>query len=686
MNVIIDYILAERQEYLFESDILIHKKRRVLNASLMYFQNTLYQHDCLRSAPHYFPEKYINQSFVTQWQFPTCFKPKSTILDVHLVKTYPTFITFSSIMVTTRSQGLQIKEEPGIAESKQMLLLNHNSDTETKISTDRKIQTTHGYSNAKSITHEQIKRLLNYLLEHKMSILAASKKAGMSTTTAKEYYNIYMDDPERKVPLPRGIHREKSFYTEKEIKALISCIVDKKMTLTTAARILNMGVCTAAKFYQRYLNDPTKKNFTQRCVQVYTQPQINSVIHYIVKDKMSILAASKKAKMSYSSATSYYKYFLKKKTVPKPRFSNLRRWKKRLDFDQVKKLISYIVDDEMSIEQASLNLNVTAQTGKRYYTKYMENKEIPVPGKRVRPHLNSCTYDQVKNLINYIEEDNMSLRDAAAKADMTRETANKYYSQYLLDPNHQVPIPMANMGQRNGQCISDEQVKELFTYIFIDKLSIIIAAHKTKLSRDTAYNYYSRFLDDMDQKNCPNQDSNYNTIANLTPQERVRKLFEFINVDNMSVASAARKAQMSERTARRYYKQQQEHPDREVTVFSRNVYTYEQVKELIRIVDTEKITIKNAAKRINMTSKAAQVYYRKYREDPLHQIPVPAMSKYELRQKVYQTHFQIILDIYNKGQEIAKKHSYYNLDDSITDSIPLEPVRKCKPKVTRACR
>jgi hypothetical protein len=51
------------------------------------------------------------------------------------------------------------------------------------------------------------------------------------------------------------------------------------------------------------------------------------------------------------------------------------------------------------------------------------------------------TLEQTGNLIKYINDDKMTLKEASAKANMTYHSGCYYYNKYLEDPNHNIPIP-----------------------------------------------------------------------------------------------------------------------------------------------------------------------------------------------------------------------------------------------------
>jgi transposase len=175
---------------------------------------------------------------------------------------------------------------------------------------------------------------------------------------------------------------------------------------------------SARKYYRLYLNAnhmeiPVPKN------KPLTQDRINKVIGYIVSDKMSIMAASKKANMCESSGKKYYKQYLTKHNlgIPPPKITQ----------DKINGLIGYIVDDKMSVKAASKKANVSCYFGYKYYGLYLKDHHINIPIPK------SITRDQKSKLIGYIVDDNMSIIAASKKANMSYGSGCKYYHQYLKD-------------------------------------------------------------------------------------------------------------------------------------------------------------------------------------------------------------------------------------------------------------
>jgi hypothetical protein len=143
---------------------------------------------------------------------------------------------------------------------------------------------------------------------------------------------------------------------------------------------------------------------------------------------MSISAASKKAKLSVKAGGKYYhKYFKENPDITVPSHINhLTRYTQ----EQINEVISYIVDDKMSINAASRKANIGHSAVSRHYQQYLKdnNMEIPVPKK-------FFTKDQKNQFIGYVVDDKMTIKAASEKANMNECTGQKYYRQYFKDHN-----------------------------------------------------------------------------------------------------------------------------------------------------------------------------------------------------------------------------------------------------------
>jgi hypothetical protein len=78
-----------------------------------------------------------------------------------------------------------------------------------------------------------------------------------------------------------------------------------------------MDQSTAGRYYRQYLNDNNMEISVTR--KNYSRDNINEFIGYIVDDKMSIKAASKKANMSEWTGKKYYRQYLRDHRLYIPR-------------------------------------------------------------------------------------------------------------------------------------------------------------------------------------------------------------------------------------------------------------------------------------------------------------------------------------------------------------------------------
>jgi hypothetical protein len=151
---------------------------------------------------------------------------------------------------------------------------------------------------SKATGHRYYRRCLkdqSYTVDDKVS-LRALKKANMSEKTGHQYLKDHNLDT----------HIRKRL-TQDQKNALIGYIVHDKMSLRAASRKTDMACSRGHKFYHQYLED---HNLDTPIPKRLTQDQKNALIGYIVNDKMSIRAASRKANMAYSSGHKFYHQYL----------------------------------------------------------------------------------------------------------------------------------------------------------------------------------------------------------------------------------------------------------------------------------------------------------------------------------------------------------------------------------------
>ncbi|KAI8884360.1 hypothetical protein K501DRAFT_312881 [Backusella circina FSU 941] len=181
------------------------------------------------------------------------------------------------------------------------------------------------------------------------------------------------------------------------------------------------------KMYDPNREIPTPKRDISVKSKPRTQEQINELIGCLVNDKMTLSAASANGRISQKMSKRYYYQF---QNDPNYEMSILKEKKgapsTRCTEEQIKKLISYIVEDRISVETASMKAEVSDETGRRYYCQCLDdlNHKIPIPTRY------DCTKDQIKILISYVVNDKISVPKAAERAKMCRKTALRYYTQY----------------------------------------------------------------------------------------------------------------------------------------------------------------------------------------------------------------------------------------------------------------
>jgi transposase len=377
----------------------------------------------------------------------------------------------------TRSSGRITKSKEPITNNRrlpaQQVKLEDDTDTKSLL----KPTSNHSKSGkTQTISQEQINQLVHYITNDNMSVNKAARKVNMCRPSASSYYSLYKNDPEKRIPLPRN--QTPTIYTQEQIGNLIRYINSDKMTVKEASAKTHMSYQSGHRYYNKYLKDPKHNIPIPRWKQRYTQDQINQLIDYIINDKMSIKAASRKAKINITPGRYYYKYF--KQQNPDIATPSHIVTRKRYTQEQIKGLISYIVDDEMTIIAASKKVNINPSTARNFYQQYAKENNIEHPVTK-----KTYTQDQINELIGYIVDDKLNTTAASKKVNMSVVTGRRYYRQYLKD-NNLAPIQ---------KVITQEQQSELIGYIVDDKMSIKAASKKANISSTSGQKYYHRYLD-----------------------------------------------------------------------------------------------------------------------------------------------------------------------------------------------
>jgi hypothetical protein len=499
-------------------------------------------------------------------------------------------------VTNTRSSGRIAKRKPPVTNNRslpaQQVKAEEDTDTKPLLKSSSE-NSKHGLKPI--ISQEQINQLIRYIVNDKMSITKASRKVKISQYSGFNYYKIYKNDPEKKIPVPRK--KTLRIYTPEQIESLIRYISKDKISVKQAAAKANMTLKSGSYYYNRYLKDPNHAIPVQRMKQSYTQDQKNEFIGYIVTDKMSIKAASRKARVNDNTAQRYYHNYFKVQNpdIPKPSHIVTRKYYTQ---EQIKQVISCIVDDNMSINAASIKVNMDYQTTTRHYRQYLQDNNIEHPVSR---HCKHYTQDDINKFIGYIINDKMNITAASKKAKMTRGTAQWYYRKYFKEQNPDIPAPSHIVTPR---CFTQEQIKEVIGYIVDDKMSINAASRKANVCNSSTRNYYRQYLKIHNMKVPVAK-----TCKRYT-QDEVNELLRCIVDDNMTINAASKKANMSSETGTKYYHQYLK--DRNNGDSIQNVITQEQISELIRYIVDDKMSIKAASKKANIPYTTGYKYYRQH--------------------------------------------------------------------------
>lgn len=109
------------------------------------------------------------------------------------------------------------------------------------------------------------------------------------------------------------------------------------------------------------------------------------------------------------------------------------------------------------------------------------------------PTMRLCTYEQVKKMIHHIVEDNLSINEASRRANISATSALKYYKKYVEDPEHKIPISY-NGANRSPKRCTQAQINALIGYIVNDKMSLATASVKADMSEVTGRIYYELYI------------------------------------------------------------------------------------------------------------------------------------------------------------------------------------------------
>jgi hypothetical protein len=173
-------------------------------------------------------------------------------------------------------------------------------------------------------------------------------------------------------------------YTQEQIENLIRYIEDDKMALKETSAKANLTYSSGHHYYNRYLKDPNHNIPVSQSQYIYTQDQKNKFLGYIINDKMSIKAASKKARMNVGTAENYYKHFkVQNPDIPTPgHIATLKCYTQ----EQIKEVIGYIVDDKMTIKAASRKANFNEGSARKYYRQYLNDNNMEIPAGKKNLH------------------------------------------------------------------------------------------------------------------------------------------------------------------------------------------------------------------------------------------------------------------------------------------------------------
>jgi transposase len=338
--------------------------------------------------------------------------------------------------------------------------------------------------------------------------------------------------------------------------------------------------------------------------QRITQEKINQLVDYIVNDNMSVTAASHKLNISSNTASYYYKLYKNdpEKRIPVPRYDISKIFKQ----EQIGNLIRYIDTDKMTVKDAAAKANLAYKSGKYYYNKYLKDPNHMIP---IAHSYQTYTQDQKSEFIGYVINDKMNILAASKRAEMNPVAGYRHYHKYFEQQNPDIATPSHITTNRT---YTQKQIKEVISYIVHDKMSIVAASRKTNFCPWSAGKYYRQYLIDNSMDIPVIKNKRYT-------QDEINKFIGYIVDDKMSVIAASKKANMSAPTGIKYYRQYLK--DRHVDYSIRKFITQGQINELIGYIVHDKMSIHAASKKANMPYESGYKYYRQYQNDQKRNAP-----------------------------------------------------------------
>ncbi|KAI8890555.1 hypothetical protein K501DRAFT_328515 [Backusella circina FSU 941] len=328
--------------------------------------------------------------------------------------------------------------------------------------------------------------------------------------------NNLLNSPQVKVEETNNKHllriepkKKRNMITAQQIEELIQYIENDDLTVLDASRKAKIHYKSALKYYHKYKNDPEKnppvpryyisnasqspssslpngtrdsslqgqkptiKSHKENWV---TQEQIKNLIHYIEDQKMTIRAASLRANLGPVTGYKYYYMYQEDGKIPQPRSQNPTRLS-RYTSDQIKSLIHYVENENMTITAASKKAMMSFTTSWRYYRKYQKTGKIPLLSNN---NDTRCSFEQKKMLIDFLFNEKMTLKEASINAGVSERCGIAFYANQFVEGDRCIPEELKGL---IGP-YTHEQIKELIGYLIDDKLSVQVALHKVNTVED----------------------------------------------------------------------------------------------------------------------------------------------------------------------------------------------------------
>lgn len=277
--------------------------------------------------------------------------------------------------------------------------------------------------------------------------------------------------------------------------------------------------------------------------------------------------------------------------------------------------------------------NTTRNSRKVTKQKAVKNKSNILPDQRIKVEENTdiklqltssptpstlkkipdISQEQISQLIRHIVNDKIGLYEALKKVQLNYTTASYYYNLYNNHPEKKIPLPL-QQPTGDQNIYTQDQIANLIKYVVDDGVTVPAAAAKANMNYSTSRYYYLKYLKDPN-RNIPK------LAAVKCAQEQINKLIDYMIDDKMTLREAATKSNMSYGSGLKYYRNFLKDHNHDILVPDyqcgrRDLCTQNQIDTLISSLVGNKMTLNAASKKAGVTSETGRKYYHEYLNVP----------------------------------------------------------------------